>query len=511
VTAGELSGVILSLVKETSMTLSNRELCESSALDLADALASGATSSVDIVASLMERIVEIDAPGSEIELRSVLAVASDALANAKLLDEERSRGTVRGALHGVPILIKDNVEVVGLPGSAGSTALLGRPVTQDAPLVTRLRDAGLVILGSTNLSQWANMRSPFSTSGWSAVGGLTVNPYRLDRCAGGSSAGSGAALAARLAPLAIGTETDGSITCPASLNGVVGIKPAVGTVSGEGIVPISSSQDSAGPMARTVRDVAALYEVLAGLDHVLERVNRGIDDARVAVATNLTTGHPATDQLFLDVVEAARRAGASISEITVIEPDATVDADELAVLLAEMNDDLTLFLRRRGGEGPSTLAECIDFENVHRDVELPFFGHEFFDMALASGGRDGEKYHDARSRNVAWAVDQCLSPALANIECFIAPSYSPAWKNDLVLGGSGSARWSRVTQAPAIAGWPIATVPMGVVDGLPVGLSIVGRPGSETIMLAVAAGLEGVVDLVGSDALTPTFIASQRG
>jgi amidase len=507
----ESRGVILGLVEGASVTLSSRELCTSSAIELADALASGATSSVEIVTSLMERIAGIDAPGSEIELRSVLALAPDALGEAPRLDDERALGTLRSRLHGVPILIKDNIEAVGLPGSAGSTALLGRPVPHDAPLVKRLRDAGLVILGSTNLSQWANMRSPFSTSGWSAVGGLTLNPYRLDRCAGGSSSGSGAALAARLTPLAIGTETDGSITCPASLNGVVGIKPAVGTVPGEGIVPISSSQDSAGPMARTVRDVAALYEILTGLDQVLERVTRGFDGARVAVATNFTTGHPATDQLFLEVVDAARHAGTSMPEITVLEADSSVDADELTVLLSEMSDDLTTFLRRRGGHGPSTLAECIDFENEHRDVELPFFGHEFFDQALASGGRGGEKYRDARSRNVAWAIDQCLTPALSDIDCFIAPCYSPAWKNDLVLGGSGSAHWSQVTQAPAIAGWPIATVPMGVIDGLPVGLSIVGRPGSETIMLAVAAGFEGILDLARGDALRPTFIRPQKG
>jgi amidase len=310
--------------------------------------------------------------------------------------------------------------------------------------------------------------------------------------------------------LAIGTETDGSITCPASLNGVVGIKPAVGTVSGEGIVPISASQDSAGPMARSVLDVAALYAVLTGTDHVLERVDRGFDDARVAVATNLTIGHPATDRLFHEVLERARRAGTSIAEITVHEADATVDADELTVMLSEMSDDLTAFLQRRGGDGPSTLAECIDFENRHSEVELPFFGHEFFDQALASGGRDGEKYRDARSRNVAWAIDQCLAPALRDVDCYVAPCYSPAWKNDLILGGSGSARWSQVTQAPAIAGWPIATVPMGVIEGLPVGLSIVGRPGSEVTMLAVAAGFERVVGLSRED-LTPSFIRPQSG
>ena len=342
------------------MSLSGTELYDATALELADALSSGATSSVAIVSALTERISRIDTPGSDIELRSVLALAPDAPSEARRLDEERRRGVLRSPLHGVPILIKDNVEVVGLPGSAGSTALLGRPVSRDAPLVTKLRDAGLVILGSTNLSQWANMRSPFSTSGWSAVGGLTLNPYRLDRCAGGSSSGSGAALAARLAPLAIGTETDGSITCPASLNGVVGIKPAVGTVPGEGIVPISSSQDSAGPMARTVRDVAALYEVLTGLDRVLERVDRGFDGARVAVATNFTTGHPATDQLFLGVIESARSAGTPFAEVVVAEADAAVEADELTVLLSEMSDDLTAFLQRRGGSG------TIDPRGVHR-------------------------------------------------------------------------------------------------------------------------------------------------
>ena len=420
------------------MSMSSDEICGASATDLAESLrerchhVGGDCHRARRTASL-----QIDAPGSEIELRSVLALAPDALENAQRLDDERSRGDVRSALHGVPILIKDNIEAVGLPGSAGSTALIGRPVPHDAPLVTTLRDAGLVILGSTNLSQWANMRSPFSTSGWSAVGGLTVNPFRLDRSAGGSSSGSGAALAARLVPLAIGTETDGSITCPSSLNGVAGIKPAVGTVSGEGVVPISASQDSAGPMARTVRDVAALYEILTGLDGVVRRVNDGFGDARIAVASNLTTGHPATDAVFTEVVATARRAGVALSEVTVLASEPSVGGDELTVLLCEMYDDLTAFMTRRGGNGPATLAQCIEFENEHRDVELPFFGHEFFDQSLETGGRHGEKYADARARNVEWAVDKCLTPALTGIDCYVAPCYSPAWKNDLVLGGGG--------------------------------------------------------------------------
>ena len=493
------------------MATSNLELCNLTARELVALLESGETTSVQIVTALLERIALIDAPDTAIALRSVLAVAAEALESAQRCDTERMQGTIRSRLHGVPILVKDNVEIIGLPGTAGSTSLVGRPVTKDAPLVSRLRAAGLIVLGSTNLSQWANMRSPFSTSGWSAVGGLTSNPYRLDRCAGGSSSGSGAALAARLAPLAVGTETDGSITCPASLNGVAGIKPAVGTVPSEGVIPISASQDSPGPMARTVGDVAALYEVLADLAGVVSTVEKGARDVRVAVATNLMTGHPATDAVFHEAVNRAREDGMQLSDIEVAEPDAEVGADEVTVLLSEMFDDLTSFLVRRGGTGPSSLEEVIAFENEHADAELPFFGHEFFDMAFATGGRAGESYAPARARNLAWALEKCLEPALHEADCFIAPCYSPAWKNDLVLGGSGSAHWSLVTQAAAIAGWPIATVPMGLIDGLPVGLSIVGRPGAEATMLAVAAHFESVLELVATNALVPTFIGPQRG
>ena len=489
------------------MTRSNLWLCDANANDLVRELEAGSITSAQIVGALLERIADIDAPESDIALRSVLALAPDALASAHRLDEERRTGTVRSRLHGIPVLIKDNIEALGLPATAGSSALVGRPVLRDAPLVSRLRDAGLVILGSTNLSQWANMRSPMSTSGWSAVGGLTVNPYRLDRCAGGSSSGSGAALAARLTPLAVGTETDGSITCPASLNGVVGLKPTVGAVPGEGVVPIAKSQDSAGPMARTVADVALLFEVLSGVEHVLDSLERGWSGLRVAVASNLMTGHPATDALFHECVRRANAAGMTSSIISVAQADERVGADEVTVLLSEMVDDLGTFLARRGGGGPTSLAQVVAFENDHADVELPYFGHEFFDQALESGGRASDAYKEARARNVAWAVDECLEPALADADCFIAPCYSPAWKNDLVLGGSGSARWSQVTQAPAIAGWPIATVPMGLIDGLPVGLAIVGRPGAETTLLAVASDFEKTLGL----SLVPTFLASSRG
>ena len=493
------------------MALSDQWLCEASATELSAALDSGETTSEDIVRALCERIAHLDAPGTEVELRSVLALSGDAPSAARLADEERTSGHVRSRLHGIPVLVKDNIEVMGHPATAGSTSLLGRAVRDDAPLVARLRDAGLVILGATNLSQWANMRSPSSTSGWSAVGGLTANPFQLDRSAGGSSSGSGAALAARLSPLAVGTETDGSITCPASLNGVVGLKPAVGAVPTRGVVPIAASQDSPGPMARTVLDTAALYEVLAAVDGVVDRVGRGANGLRVGVAANLLTGHSATDELFRSVVGRATDFGVETTELKVAEADAQVDADELSVLLCEMADDLNSYLAGRGGDGPSSLAEVIAFEDHHAHVELVFFGHEYLEQSLASGGRDSERYREARPRNLAWAIDQCLGPALADVDCFVAPCYGPAWKHDLVLGGSGSGRWSQVTQAPAIAGWPIATVPMGLVDGLPVGLSIVGRPGSEATLLGVAAAFEGGLGLSKSDSLTPAFGVPRRG
>jgi amidase len=497
--------------KGVAMAMSNVWLWDATAAQLAAALDAGETTSVAIVSALMDRISLIDAPGTEIELRSVLALAPDALDQARRADDERAAGKARSRLHGIPILVKDSIEAVGLPGTAGSTALLGRPVTSDAPLITRLREAGLVIFGATNLSQWANMRSPESTSGWSAVGGLTANPYQLDRSAGGSSAGSGAARAARLTPLAVGTETDGSITCPASLNGVVGLKPAVGVVPGAGVVPIAASQDSPGPMARTVADVAALYEVVAGIDGVVDRVAGGASDVRIAVATNLVTSHARTDEMFKLALRRVAQMGITTTDITVVEADTKVDADELTVLLCEMADDLTAFLARRGGDGPASVEAIIAFEDQHADVEQPFFGHEYLEQALATGGRAGAVYHDARSRNVAWAIDQCLEPALRDVDCFVAPCYGPAWKHDLVLGGHGSARCSQVAQAPAIAGWPIATVPMGLINGLPVGLSIVGRPGSEATLLAVAQEFEKALQLTTDGSLVPQFNPSRRG
>ena len=435
--------------------------------------------------ALLERVERLDRAGSPTALRSVLAVSETAPAEARARDERSSDAR----LHGIPVLVKDNIEVAGMPSTAGSTALAGRPPRADAPLVRRLREAGAIILGTTNLSEWANIRSARSTSGWSAVGGLTANPWALDRSPGGSSSGSGAALAAGLAPLAIGTETDGSITCPASLNGVTGIKPTVGSVPTQGIVPISASQDSPGPMARTVDDVALLLEVLMSRTGIVERVGRGITGLHIGVARTWRTGHPATDELFDWTVGRLVAAGTTVHDVAAAVPSAAVDEDELTVLLCELVDGLAAYLPTRGDQGPQDLAEVIAYEKDHATVELAHFGHDLFERAAELGGSGTDAYRSARARNLAWALGTCLEPAFAGIDALVAPTYGPAWKSDLVLGGHPTVA-SPITTAPSIAGWPIATTPMGLVEDLPVGFGVIGRPGSEALLLAVCRAVE---------------------
>lgn len=464
----------------------SEQLAYSSVGELHGLLESGAVTSSALVESLLERIATVDAMGTEIALNSIAAIDASSRALATRLDDERSAGHLRGPLHGIPVIIKDNIEAVGLPALAGSTSLIGRP-TRDAPLVTRLREAGAIVFASSNLSQWANIRSPRSTSGYSASGGLVSNPWALDRSAGGSSSGSGAALAAGLAPLAVGTETDGSIICPSSLNGVVGLKPTVGNVPAQYVVPISASQDSPGPMARSVEDVALLYGVLSGSAAPTASV-----DPRIGLATTWRTGHPQTDALFDRVVGVLRAAGLHIDDRPVAVPGPQETNDEGIVMFAELLDDLGDYLAGRPGEGVRSLADVIAFEDEHAEREEVYFGHEYFIEALDTGGRAGPVYREARARNLSWALDTCLIPALEGIDVLIAPAYGPSWKSDLVVGvHPGPA--SPVTQAPAIAGWPIMCVPIGLLQGLPVGLGIVGRPNSEWMLIETARRIERIV------------------
>lgn len=473
-------------------------------------LADGTWTSLALVEALQERIRAVDVEGPA--LGSVLALAADAADSADQRDDERRSGRVRGPLHGVPVMVKDNIEAVGLPGTAGSLALAGREVAGDAPLVARLRAAGAVILASTNLSEWANFRSPHSTSGWSGVGGLTGNPWALDRSAGGSSSGSGAAVAAGLTPVAIGTETNGSITCPAALNGVVGLKPTVGSVSARQVVPISGSQDVPGPLARSVADVALVAEVLTGRTDLVASllVPEAAAAVRVGVVDGWRSGHAGTDALFAAAVRALTPAVAEVLSVDVPANDSQVHADQATVLVCEMRSDLDEYLAARPGTGVQSVADVVAFNRDHADAELSHFGQEYLEAAAACAGRADEAYQAARRRNVEFARDRCLGPAFDRADVLVSPAYQPAWKSDLVHGDQVSGGGAICTP-PAILGWPILTVPMGVVDGLPVGLSITGPAGSESVLLAVGRALEHALGLVGTDALAPAWRAPIRG
>jgi len=379
-------------------------------------------------------------------------------------------------------------------------AMVGFPAARDAPLVTRLRSAGMVILAASNLSEWANFRGRNSTSGWSAVGGLTDNPWRPGRSAGGSSSGAGAALAGGYAPLAVGTETDGSITCPASLCGVVGLKPTVGVVPMVGVAPIAASHDSPGPMARSVADVAALLALLRGAPLEVGDPDSSESGGRrhfvLGVVAAWLTGHAATDAAFARAVDVIQSVGISIVDVHVPAADDQSAADEVTVLIHEMGEDLDAYLANRPGGAPSSITEVVAFNSEHRDAELAHFGQEYLEAAVASGGRAAPDYAAARARNLDWALGAVLGPALAHgVDALISPAYGPAWCSR--LDGGDSFVGGLVTSAPSIAGWPILTLPIGLVDGLPVGLSIVGPEHGEDVLLSIGAAVEAAVGWSG--------------
>jgi amidase len=464
-------------------------------------------SSAEQVDHLLNRIGEIDAGGPT--LRAVLEVNPDAMSNAVALDAERRDGHVRGPLHGVPVLVKDNIDTAdAMLTTAGSHALAGNRPVADAPIIRRLREQGLVLLGKTNLSEWANMRSPHSTSGWSGRGGLTLNPWAPQRSAGGSSSGSGAALAAGLAPLALGTETDGSIVCPASYCGVVGLKPTVGLLSQEGIVPIAHSQDTAGPMARSVDEVALLLDVLVGSDRYTSACSdeRGARELRVGVVRSFFGHHPATDAAADHALSLLAAAGVVLVDPVAMAPLPTYDdgsSDELTVLLHEFRHDLNAYLATRPEGTPRTIDEVIAFNRAHADVELEWFGQEFLEQAAATPGLEVPAYVDARRNSLSAARDHGLDAVLREhqLDALVAPAFPPAIMADLVNGDADIGGDS--TTAPAIAGYPIVSVPMGLVHGLPVGLAVFGAAHSEATLLRVAHAVEQTTGLLAEGGLTP--------
>lgn len=455
------------------------DIAFTSAAQLVNKLRNGALDRLELANGFVNHIDYYDdAPDGT---NAVLAIATN---------YEEQAQAAQGPLGGLPILIKDNIEAIGLPATAGSLALAGRMVTSDAPLVASLRKAGATIIGSTNLSEWANFRSPHSTSGWSAVGGLTHNPWKHGYSAGGSSSGSGAAVAAGLIPFAVGTETDGSIVCPASLNGCVGIKPTVGTVSARGIVPVSASQDVAGPLARSVSDAALLLDVMSGLSTSL--VLNDTSPLRIGVVREWLTKDDKANALFDQAVNQLSRAGITCIEVNIKTQSDQSSTDEGTVLIHEIVEDMAKYLQGRSGDGVQTLSEVVEFNKANAH-ELEFFGQEYFELAIASGGRNS-KYRQARERNLRWATREVLMPAFEGVDVLVGVPYATAWQSTLGHGDDySSASW--MTQAPAIAGWPIASLPMGLVDGLPVGLGVAARALDERGLVRALAKMERALNI----------------
>lgn len=479
------------------------EVADRSMAELQRDVASGNATSESIASAYVVRAREIDA-----RLKSILAANPGALSDAWAADQARRAGDRRPLL-GAAILVKDNIETAdkGLATTAGSLALAGNVSGRDAPMMARLRAAGVVVLGKANLSEWANIRSDNSLSGWSAVGGQTRNPYALDRSPCGSSAGSGAAVAAGLAAAAIGTETDGSITCPASVNGLVGLKPTVGLVSRTGIVPISASQDTAGPMTRTVEDAAMLLTAMAGSDPkdpaTAEADRRKEDYAarlkpdalkgvRVGVMRYSAGFHPETDAVFEQALATLKAQGAVLVEIPDFPKRREIGSAELTVLLTELKAGLNDYLATTDPTmvKTRTLADVIAFNKANADREMPLFGQDLFELAEATKGLTDPAYLKAKADAARLAGPEGIDALLRkyDVQVLVGPTVGPTWPIDPVLkdryvgGGAGN--------AAAVAGYPHLTVPMGQVGGLPVGLSFVGARWSDGALLGYGYAYE---------------------
>ncbi len=463
-------------------------------------MAAGRWTAEELVRRYQARIEAIDKAGPR--LRAVIELNPEALAIAAALDAERKAGKLRGPLHGIPVLIKDNLDTADrMKTTAGSLALAEAPaLAADAFVVQRLREAGAVLLGKTNLSEWANFRSTRSSSGWSGRGGQTRNPYALDRSPSGSSSGSGAAAAASLCALAVGTETDGSVVSPANANGIVGLKPTVGLVSRSGIVPISHTQDTAGPMTRTVRDAALLLTAMAGSDPKDAATRNadaqrspdytrfldagGLKGARLGVVKNLMGVHAHVDGVIRPALEVLQRQGAILVEVEL--KSASYDDAEFEVLLYEFKADLNAYLAGRGG-AVKDLAALMAFNQAHRGEELTFFGQELLAQAQAKGPLTEPAYLKALEtcaqarRDITGLLEQ------HQVQALVAPTGGPAWLIDHLNGDSSSLSFS---SPAAVAGCPHITVPAGFTFGMPVGLSFVGGPWQEGTLLRLAYAFE---------------------
>jgi len=481
------------------------ELDEITIAELEHGMKSGRFTAGSLVEKYTARIEEIDKAGPAIN--GIIEMNPDASSIADSLDRERQAKGPRGPLHGIPVLIKDNIDTSDrMMTTAGSLALGGSKPPKDSFVAGKLRAAGAVILGKTNLSEWANIRSSHSTSGWSGRGGLTRNPYALDRNPCGSSSGTGAGISANLAAVGIGTETDGSIVCPSSANGLAGIKPTVGLVSRSGIIPISHSQDGAGPMCRTVRDAAILLGVLTGTDpddpattasagkaqtdYTQYCDPAGLKGARIGVARKYFGFSDSVDALMEQALDVLKKQGATLVDPADLETFGKFDDSEMVVFLYELKADLNAYLARLGPGAPvHTLKEIIDFNQRNRQKELPYFGQDLFVKAEAKGPLTEKEYVDALAKNHQLARTEGIDALMDKhrLDAIVAPTGGPAWLTDLVNGDHSAGGSSN---AAAVAGYPNINVTAGYLSGLPVGISLFGRAWSEPVLIRLAYAFE---------------------
>jgi len=484
------------------------ELDEMTIADLQTSMSSGKYTAHAITKKYLDRIDDIDDHGPTIN--SVIELNPDALSIASEMDRERKAGRVRGPLHGIPVLIKDNIDTHDrMMTTAGSLALEGSIAPQDSTVAKKLRDAGAVIIGKTNLSEWANFRSSHSSSGWSGRGGQTKNPYVLDRNPCGSSSGTGAAISANLAAIGVGTETDGSVVCPSNANSLVGIKPTLGLISRAGIIPIAHSQDTAGPMCRTVADAAILLSALTTANDVDSRDvfsmmrsgimpadytkfldANGLKGARIGVQRKSFGFNDAVDKVMNECIDAIKRLGATVIDPADIPTQGKFDDSELEVLLYEFKADLNKYLASRGASAPvKSLKDIIDFNEKNRDRELPYFGQDIMVKAQAKGPLTEKKYQEALAKNHLMSRTQGIDAVMMKnkLDAIIAPTGGPPWPTDLANGDHFTGGYST---ASAVAGYPHITVPAGYVFGMPVGISFFARAWSEPTLIKFAYAFE---------------------
>ena len=500
ITTAAIAGVAVAAAKNVKAAVQQTvEIEEATVTTLQSAMASGRATSHSITQAYLSRIADLDK-----KLNSVIEINPDALAIADAMDAERKAGKSRGPLHGIPVLIKDNIDTADkMKTTAGSLALVDAPSPkQDAFVVKQLRAAGAVLLGKTNLSEWANFRSEHSSSGWSGRGGQTHNPYILDRNPCGSSSGTGSAIAASLAVIGVGTETDGSVICPSSTCGIVGIKPTLGLVPRSGIIPIAHSQDTAGPMCRTVADAAALLTVMAGTDpndpissaavtakkdYTQFLQKDGLRGLKIGVARQYWGRNDKVDKLVEPYLQVLKDGGATLVDVEFPMLQKFGDA-EFDVLLYEFKEDLNKYLASRGGTH-RTLADLIDFNNKNAEKEMPYFGQEIFIKAQAKADLNDRAYRLALLQTKVMTQEQGIDGAVEKygVQAFVAPSGGVAWYTDLVNGDCGVFESSSLA---AVAGYPNITVPGGYVQGLPVGVSFFGPAFSEPTLIKAAYAFE---------------------